>query len=117
MFQFKLTYVLLLLMQECLCALVIDDSEEVSAGAQESLRNLFTLIGENQLGHDVAQIFTRFVLHLILDKILGVVGPALSKGKNSYKNLIMLPGSLISFQKWCLGVRNHLHYHTLSSYL
>ncbi|KAI5332614.1 hypothetical protein L3X38_022743 [Prunus dulcis] len=53
---------------ECLCALVIDDSEEVSAGAQESLRNLFTLIGENQLGHDVAQIFTR-----LIDKLPKVV--------------------------------------------
>ncbi|PQM38627.1 uncharacterized protein Pyn_06456 [Prunus yedoensis var. nudiflora] len=53
---------------ECLCALVIDDSEEVSAGAQESLRNLFTLIGENQMGHDVAQIFTR-----LIDKLPKVV--------------------------------------------
>lgn len=55
-------------MQECLCVLVIDDAEEVSAGAQEFLESLFSLVGKCQLEQDVAQIFSRFVLHLILDK-------------------------------------------------
>lgn len=55
-------------MQECLCVLVIDDVEEVSAGAQEFLESLFSLVGKYQLEQDVAQIFSRFVLHLILDK-------------------------------------------------
>lgn len=48
--------------------MVIDDAEEVSAGAQEFLESLFSLVGKYQLEQDVAQIFSRFVLHLILDK-------------------------------------------------
>lgn len=67
-------------MQEGLCVLVIDEAEEVSSGAQEFLENLFTLIGKYQLEQDVAQIFSRFVLHLILDKILRIVGPCPLKG-------------------------------------
>lgn len=67
-------------MQECLCALVVDDSVEVSAGAQEFLENLFSSIEDNQLEHDVAQMFSRLGLHLIVDKIVVVVGPALLKG-------------------------------------
>ncbi|XP_062012029.1 uncharacterized protein LOC133728620 [Rosa rugosa] len=53
---------------ECLCVLVIDDSEEVSAGAQEFLENLFSLVGKYQLEQDVAQIFSR-----LIDKLPKVV--------------------------------------------
>ena len=49
-------------MQECLCALVVDDSEEVSAAAQEFLEISFSSIGKNYLEDDVAQIFSRFGL-------------------------------------------------------
>ncbi|KAM1892729.1 hypothetical protein ACFX14_035854 [Malus domestica] len=53
---------------ECLCALVVDDSVEVSAGAQEFLENLFSSIEDNQLEHDVAQMFSR-----LIDKLPKVV--------------------------------------------
>lgn len=50
-------------LQECLCALVVDDSEEVSAAAQEFLENSFSSIGKNYLVDDVTEIFSRFVLN------------------------------------------------------
>ncbi|KAK9937473.1 hypothetical protein M0R45_014259 [Rubus argutus] len=53
---------------ECLCVLVIDDAEEVSAGAQEFLESLFSLVGKYQLEQDVAQIFSR-----LIDKLPKVV--------------------------------------------
>lgn len=53
-------------MQECLCVLAIDDSDEVSSASQEFLDDLFLLSGKNNLEHDVGEIFRRFVLYLIL---------------------------------------------------
>lgn len=50
-------------MQETLCILVVDDSEEVSAAAQEFLEYSFAS-RKDQLEHDVAEIFCRFVLLL-----------------------------------------------------
>ena len=54
-------------MQECLCALVVDDSEEVSAAAQEFLENSLLSGGKTQLQLDIAEIFSRYVLHLVFD--------------------------------------------------
>lgn len=48
-------------MQECLCVLVCDDSEDVSAAAQESLEYLFSSSDKHVIEHDVAEIFNRFV--------------------------------------------------------
>lgn len=50
-------------MQECLCTLVVDDAEEVSAAAQEFLEHSFSSVGKKQPAQDVAEIFSRFVLH------------------------------------------------------
>lgn len=47
-------------MQETLFVLVADDSEEVSAAAQEFLECSFAS-GKDQLEHDVAEIFCRFL--------------------------------------------------------
>lgn len=47
-------------MQECLCALVIDNDEEVSTAAQEFLEHSFSSNGKKQLEQDVAEIFSRF---------------------------------------------------------
>jgi hypothetical protein len=55
-------------MQECLCVLVGDDTDEVSMAAQQFLNYLFSLSGKNCLERDVVEIFSRFVLYLILDK-------------------------------------------------
>jgi hypothetical protein len=43
-------------MQECLCVLVADDSDEVSVAAKDFLDYLFLLTGGNHLEHDVAEI-------------------------------------------------------------
>lgn len=48
-------------MQECLCVLIVDDFEEVSAPAQEFLECLFSSSGKHHVQHDVAEIFSRFV--------------------------------------------------------
>ncbi|KAM6570546.1 hypothetical protein CsatB_018531 [Cannabis sativa] len=50
-----------LMLLECLCALVVDDSVEVSAAAQEFLENSFTTIGKNYLEDDLTQIFSRLI--------------------------------------------------------
>jgi hypothetical protein len=50
-------------MQECLCVLAVDDSDEVSAASQEILDYLFLSSGKNNLECDVAEIFRRFVLY------------------------------------------------------
>lgn len=50
----------LLIIQECTCVLVCDDSEEVSSVAQEFFGYLFSSNREH-LEHDVAAIFSRFI--------------------------------------------------------
>lgn len=68
-------------MQECLCVLVVDASEEVSASAQEFLDYLFSLSGKIHFEDDIAEIFSRFVLCcLILDRVLGCFWTCLLKG-------------------------------------
>lgn len=103
-------------MQECLCVLAIDDSDEVSSASQEFLDDLFLLSGKNNLEHDVGEIFRRFVLYLIL---VWALGCDWSVEKEPYQSYILFPklGWLKSYQKWCLGEKNHLHYLMLSSYL
>ncbi|KAJ7954596.1 ARM repeat superfamily protein [Quillaja saponaria] len=46
---------------ECLCLLVVDESEDLSALAQEFLENLFSRNGDPLIGCDVAKIFSRLV--------------------------------------------------------
>ena len=48
-------------MQECLCALAIDDSEDVSFTAQGFLEYLFWITQNHQLQLDIAKIFVRFL--------------------------------------------------------
>lgn len=54
----------MLQMQECLCVLVCDDSEEVSAVAQGFLEYLFSSSDKHHIECDVAEIFSRFVFAL-----------------------------------------------------
>ena len=57
----------LMLMQECLCGLVVDDSEEISTSAQEFMEYLFSASGKHHVEHDVAAIFSRFfTCHIML---------------------------------------------------
>ncbi|GMI88663.1 hypothetical protein like AT1G79190 [Hibiscus trionum] len=46
---------------ECLCALVIDESEEISAAAQDFMEYLFSASGKHHVEHDVAAIFSRLI--------------------------------------------------------
>lgn len=50
------------MLQECLCALVVDDSDDVSSTAREFLEYLFSQNQKPLLECDAAEIFTRFVL-------------------------------------------------------
>lgn len=49
-------------LQECLCVLVVDDYEEISAAAQEFLEDSFLLNRNSHLQNDVSDIFNRFVV-------------------------------------------------------
>lgn len=49
-------------MQECLCVLVIDESEEISASAQEFLRYLFSFSRIETVECDIAEMLSRFEL-------------------------------------------------------
>ncbi|KAI4374634.1 hypothetical protein MLD38_012606 [Melastoma candidum] len=53
---------------ECLCALVVDDSEEVSSSAQEILQFLFSCSGRYNLKDDGAEMLSRLV-----EKLPGVL--------------------------------------------
>ncbi|XP_022952363.1 uncharacterized protein LOC111455069 isoform X1 [Cucurbita moschata] len=53
-----------LMLLECLCALAIDDSEDVSFTAQEFLEYLFWITQNHQLQLDIAKIFVRLVERL-----------------------------------------------------
>ncbi|KAE8699110.1 E3 ubiquitin-protein ligase RGLG2-like [Hibiscus syriacus] len=46
---------------ECLCALVIDESEEISAAAQDFMEYLFSASGKHHVEHDIAVIFSRLI--------------------------------------------------------
>ncbi|RVW24030.1 hypothetical protein CK203_093046 [Vitis vinifera] len=54
----------MLQMQECLCVLVCDDSEEVSAAAQGFLEYLFSSSDKHHIECDVAEIFSRLIENL-----------------------------------------------------
>lgn len=47
-------------MQECLCILVCDDSEDVSLAAQAFFRYLHSSHGKHHIKHDFTQIFRRW---------------------------------------------------------
>ncbi|XP_007022439.2 PREDICTED: uncharacterized protein LOC18594747 isoform X2 [Theobroma cacao] len=46
---------------ECLFVLVVDESEEFSAAAQEFMEYLFSASGKHRIEHDVAVIFSRLI--------------------------------------------------------
>ncbi|XVE98976.1 hypothetical protein REPUB_Repub03eG0156200 [Reevesia pubescens] len=50
-----------LMFLECLCVLVVDDSEEISAAAQEFMEYLFSASWKHHVEHDVAAIFSRLI--------------------------------------------------------
>ncbi|GKV29316.1 hypothetical protein SLEP1_g38253 [Rubroshorea leprosula] len=50
-----------LLLKECLCVLVVDDTEEIAAAAQEFMEYLFSSTGKHFVEHDIAEIFSRLV--------------------------------------------------------
>ncbi|CAI9756733.1 unnamed protein product [Fraxinus pennsylvanica] len=50
-----------LMLLECLCVLVCDDSEEVSSDAQAFFRHMFSSSVKHQLESDVAKVFSRLV--------------------------------------------------------
>lgn len=57
---------LFIMMQECVCTLVVDDSDEVSVGAQETLDHLFSERTKYQVESDISKIFTRYCFSLLL---------------------------------------------------
>ncbi|GLU04997.1 hypothetical protein SLE2022_221220 [Rubroshorea leprosula] len=50
-----------LMFLECLCVLVVDDTEEIAAAAQEFMEYLFSSTGKHFVEHDIAEIFSRLV--------------------------------------------------------
>lgn len=70
----QVTNLWVLHMQETLFVLVVDNSEEVSAAAQELLEYSFAS-RKDQLERDVAEIFCRFVRLLLLDSMLVLLRP------------------------------------------
>ncbi|KAL5813264.1 hypothetical protein ACOSQ3_028214 [Xanthoceras sorbifolium] len=50
-----------LMLLECLCVLVVDDHEEISAGAQEFLEYLLLFSGMQHVKLDVSDIFSRLI--------------------------------------------------------
>lgn len=66
MFGHLTSYVLRFTMQECLCVLVCDDSEEVSSTAQIFLRSLFSSNKKHHVQCDFAEIFSRFMIVFLL---------------------------------------------------
>ncbi|CAN6853350.1 unnamed protein product [Brassica oleracea] len=53
-----------LVMLECVCTLVVDDSDEVSVAAQETLDHLFSERTKYQVESDISKIFTRLLERL-----------------------------------------------------
>ncbi|CAH9098991.1 unnamed protein product [Cuscuta epithymum] len=53
-----------LMLLECLCVLVCDDSDEVSSDAQRFFRLMLLSRGKHQLEHDISEIFSRLVERL-----------------------------------------------------
>ncbi|XP_021674719.2 uncharacterized protein LOC110660661 isoform X2 [Hevea brasiliensis] len=50
-----------LMLLECLCVLIVDDSEEVSAPAQEFIEYLFSSSGKHHVKRDITEIFSRLI--------------------------------------------------------
>ncbi|PNX85424.1 hypothetical protein L195_g041493, partial [Trifolium pratense] len=48
-----------LMLLECLCALAVDDSDDVSSTAQDFLECLFSQSWKSRIEHDAAEIFIR----------------------------------------------------------
>lgn len=53
-----------LVMLECVCTLVVDDSDEVSVAAQETLDHLFSERSKYQVESDISKIFSRLLERL-----------------------------------------------------
>lgn len=51
---------LFIMMQECVCTLVVDDSDEVSVAAQEFLDHLFSERAKYHVESDITKIFSRY---------------------------------------------------------
>lgn len=49
------------MIQECLCALVVDVSNDVSSTAQDFLECLFSQNLKHVIKHNAAEIFIRFI--------------------------------------------------------
>lgn len=58
MFYFVIHF---LLIQECLCALAVDESGDVSSTAQDFLECLFSQSWKPRIELDAAEIFIRFI--------------------------------------------------------
>lgn len=48
------------MMQECVCTLAVDDSDEVSVAAQEFLDDLFSESTKYHVESDIIKIFSRY---------------------------------------------------------
>lgn len=55
----------LIMMQECVCTLAVDDSDEVSVAAQEFLDHLFSESTKNHVESDIKKIFSRYLLYIV----------------------------------------------------
>lgn len=74
-----------LMLLECLCALVSDDDEEVSAAAQMFLGNLFSSSGKHHVERDLADIFNR-----LFEKLPEVVAGGEQPVAHSQKLLVLI---------------------------
>ncbi|XP_024008438.1 TELO2-interacting protein 1 homolog [Eutrema salsugineum] len=60
----ELGFAIFIMMQECVCTLVVDDSDEVSVGAQEFLDHLFSDRAKYHVESDIIKIFSRLLERL-----------------------------------------------------
>jgi hypothetical protein len=63
------------MIQECLCALAVDDSDDVSSTAQDFLECLFSQSWKSRIEHDAAEIFIRFIFFCDTNFTLQLVVP------------------------------------------
>lgn len=63
------------MIQECLCALVFDDSDDVSSAAQDFLEYLFSQNWKPLIERDATEIFIRFIFLFGHKLPIGIVFP------------------------------------------
>lgn len=103
------------MMQECICTLVVDDSDEVSVAAQEFLDHLFSERAKYHVESDIIKIFSRY--YSLCCYIVSFLSISVFWSFNIdvcvlsfFCCVLMATDYLRGFQKWFWGMRNCLHF-------